>query len=104
MSEYIERPEHDEFVKRMEEEHHRLNKRITSLEETVGQIATLTVSVERMAISIEHMVEEQKRQGEHLEKLESTPADNWNRIKIGFLSAIGGAIASGLIAGLIHFM
>lgn len=104
MGDYIERPEHDEFVKRMEEEHRRLNKRITSLEDTVAEISELTRAVDKMAMSLEHMVKEQKRQGEHLEKLESAPADNWNKFKTGFLSAIGGAFAAAVIACLIHFM
>ena len=98
MNDYIERPEHEEFVKRMEEEHRRLNKRIGILEGTVAKISELTVSVNKMAVSIEHMVQEQKRQGEHLEKLEEVPADNWKTLRVGFLSAIGGAVAAGLIA------
>ena len=104
MSDYIERPEHDEFVKRMEEEHIRTNKRLANLEEAVAQNSNLAVSIERMAVSMEHMVQEQKRQGKRLEKLEEAPADNWNRVKIGFLSAVGGAIASALIASIIHYL
>lgn len=104
MSDYIERPEHEEFVKRMEEEHRRTNKRIEILESTIAQIGDLTVSIKEMAVSMEHMVKEQKRQGEHLEKLENAPVDNWNKVKVGFLSALGGAAASALIALIIFLI
>lgn len=101
MGEYIERGEHDEFVKRMEDEHIRLNKRLIKVEDEVGQITKLTLSVEKLAIGVGNMVEEQKKQGERLEKLEDVPADNWRTLKVGFLSAIAGAAGTGLISLLI---
>lgn len=94
MSEYIGRAEHGEFVKRMEDEHNRLNKRVKTLEDSFQQMTNLTLSVEKLAIGVENMVEEQKKQGARLEKLEEVPADNWKTLKIGFLSALGGALAT----------
>lgn len=41
----IDRAEHLEFAKRMEDEHKRINHRLTDLEETVRQIGELTTSV-----------------------------------------------------------
>ena len=104
MGEYIERPEHDEFVKRMEEEHDRQNKRITLLEDSVRQFSSLTLSVERLAINMENMVEEQKKQGKRLETLEDVPKKNWDSLKFGVLGAIAGAIGYGIAETLISFM
>lgn len=101
MSEYIGRAEHEEFVKRMEDEHNRMNKRLMKVEDEVGQITKLTLSVEKLAIGVGNMVEEQKKQGERLEKLEDVPADNWRTLKVGFLSALAGALGTGLISLLI---
>lgn len=101
MSEYIGRHEHDEFAKRMEDEHNRMNKRLMKVEDEVGQITKLTLSVEKLAIGVGNMVEEQKKQGERLEKLEDVPADNWRTLKVGFLSALAGASGTGLISLLI---
>ena len=101
MSEYIGRAEHGEFVKRMEDEHNRMNKRLMKVEDEVGQITKLTLSVEKLAIGVGNMVEEQKKQGERLEKLEDVPADNWRTLKVGFLSALAGALGTGLISLLI---
>lgn len=104
MGEYIERPEHEEFARRMEEEHIRQNKRITMLEDTVGQFSSLTLSVERLAINMEHMVEEQKKQGKRLETLEDVPKKNWDSIKYGIFGAIAGAIGYGIAESIISFM
>lgn len=102
MDNYITRPEHDEFMKRMEEEHHRLNKRITILEESVRKFTELTLSVNDLANSMKQMLEEQKEQGKRLEKLEDVPAKNWNTVKVAILTAIGTAIGTGIVAAVIN--
>ena len=71
MDDVITRAEHEEFKKRIEDENHRQNKRIEVLEKITQQINSLTVSVEKLAQSIELMVSEQKQQGKRLETLES---------------------------------
>ena len=95
------RNEHEEFAKRMEAEHKQLGKRIKDLEEGFKQFTDLAFSVHEIAISVKSMVEEQKKQGERLEKLENVPADNWHTLKIGFMSAMGGAVATAIASTLI---
>lgn len=99
---YIGRHEHDEFVKRMEEEHSRQNKRIGALEKALEQQNKLALAVEKMAINMESMLKEQKKQGEELEELKNAPIKNWNTVKASILSAIGGALGTAII-GLIVF-
>lgn len=99
---YIGRREHDEFAKRMEEEHTRQNKRITVLEKAFEQQNKLVLSVEKMALTMQQMVTEQQKQGERLEELEKVPIKNWNTVKSSILSAIGGALGTAII-GLIVF-
>ena len=43
--EYIGRMEHEEFAKRMEEEHNRQNKRIKDVEDEIKQINSIAMSV-----------------------------------------------------------
>lgn len=71
---------HDEFARRMDDEHKRQNKRITDLEEKVEDIGTLTASVESLAKSIEQMAKAQEKQGKRLEALEQKPAKRWESI------------------------
>lgn len=60
----IDRAEHEEFKRRMEDEHKRINHRLTDLEETVRQIGELTTSVHSLAQSVEQLVKSQNRHGE----------------------------------------
>lgn len=98
MSEFIPRKEHEEFAKRMEDEHHRQNARIKSLEETVREISELTTSVKEMAVSMKSMLQEQKDQGERLGKLESRDGEKWRKFVGDVLKTIVGALIGYILA------
>ncbi|MCI9101601.1 MAG: hypothetical protein HFH59_17545 [Lachnospiraceae bacterium] len=104
MEDCITREEHKEFVKRMEADNHRQNRRIEDLEENVRQIGALTVSVEKMAFSVENMAQELGHQGERLAELEKVPGRNWDTLKSGLLGALATAVAGGVIAAVINFI
>lgn len=97
MDDVITRAEHEEFKKRIEDENHRQNKRIEVLEKITQQINSLTVSVEKLAQSIELMVGEQKQQGKRLETLESRDGEMWRKVTGYVATAIIG-IVLGLVA------
>lgn len=77
---YLAQAVHEEFAKRMDEEHKRQNKRISDLEGKVEDIGTLTASVQSLAKSIEQMAKAQEKQGKRLEALEQKPAKRWESI------------------------
>ena len=101
---YLLRVEHDEFAKRMEEEHSRQNRRISEMEENFRQIQALTLSIEKMALNVENMAKELKRQGDHIEKLEEAPSRNWNKLKEGILGAIAAAIGGAVVLAVVSFL
>lgn len=100
--EYIGREEHNEFAKRVEDEQHRQNRRIDSLEESVKQNAQLTLSVEKLATSMEVMAKEQRSQGERLEALEGRDGESWRKVKDTIIAAVIGIIV-GFLASQIGF-
>ena len=102
--EYITREEHDEFCKRMEEEHARQNRRITEVEKVSTTINTMTLSIEKLAMNMEFMAKEQQIQGRRLEKLESVPQKNWEKFKFAIIGAVGTAIGAGLAAMVASFI
>ena len=51
----LTRAEHNEFAKRMEDEHSRQNKRISDLESAVEQNSKLIVSIEKIATNVENL-------------------------------------------------
>lgn len=96
MDEYISREEHNEFAKRMEDEHTRQNKRITLLEEKTEENNKLLLAIERLTSSIKNMQEELKNQGDRLNILESRDGEMWRKV---VSHAITTAI--GILVGLI---
>ena len=98
----IGRHEHEEFARRIDEEQARQNKRLGALEEAFKTQNKLALSVEKMAINMELMFKEQKKQGEELDELKNAPIKKWNTVVTAILSAIGGAIGTGVIAMLVN--
>lgn len=92
MGEYVTNELHGEFEKRMEEEHVRINHRISNLEESVAEINKLAISVERLTLSVQAMVEEQKKQGNRLETLEGRDGAMWRAVISHIVMAVVGAV------------
>ena len=93
MEEPITRAEYEEYQKRIEDEDHRQNKRIEQLEENTKQI---TVSIEKLAQSVESMVKEQEAQGKRLVSLESKDGEMWRKV-VGYVITTIIGIAVGFM-------
>lgn len=90
--EYLRRHEHEEFAKDVDREHKRQNKRIAALEVTVRQINDLTLSVQKLAINMEHMLVNQTEQSKRLEELENRDVEKWRSVSMYVLTALIGAV------------
>lgn len=91
-----------EAIERIKDEENRQNKRLEKLEESISQIQAISVSVEKLAINMEHMVAELKEQGVRLGKLENEPAEAWNKTKNTIITAIVSGLATLILSGLIY--
>nr|DAH48779.1 MAG TPA: Hemolysin [Bacteriophage sp.] len=92
MEDAISRSEHEEFAKRIEERDKRQDRRIELLEENTRQIGALTVSVEKLAQSIEVMCKEQEQQGQRLQALEGRDGEMWRKVVGYVVTAILGIL------------
>ena len=97
---YLLKTVHEEFALRMDEEHKRQNKRISSLEDSVKDISSLTTSVESLAKSVEQMAKAQDKQAKRLETLEQKPARKWE----SFVDKVVWAVAAALIAFVLSYI
>ena len=93
MDEPISRGEHEEFAKRVDAQEKRQDKRLEMLENTVREIGALTLSVQRLAQSLESMVKEQERQGRRLQALEDRDGEKWRKL-MGYIAT---ALTSGAV-------
>ena len=93
----ITRAEHEEFRRRMEEEHKRQDKRIEILEENTEKLNTLNTSIEKLAVNMESMLKEQLQQGNRLEILEYRDGEMWRKV-VGYAITTIIGIVLGFIA------
>lgn len=92
MEEYITHREHEEFLRRMEDEHKRINHRLSTLEEVTNQIHELAISVKKIAFSTKDIKDEQKIQGKRLEALESRDGEMWRKVTGYVCTAVIGIV------------
>ena len=98
--EFVSIEVHNEFAKRIEAEDERQNRRLAKLEDAVGQMTELTVSVKELASNMANMAKEQGKIGERLEVIENKPSQNWDKL----MWTIAGALIAGIIGYLIASM
>ena len=89
---------HNEYAKRMEDEHKRQIIRIKDLETQVEDIRDLTASVASLAQSVEQMAKAQEKQGKRLEALEQKPAKRWDALVDKIVWAVAAALISFILA------
>lgn len=92
-NEFLLREVHEEFAGRMEDEHRRINHRLGKVEETIGEINRLTLSVQSLAESVQRMCKEQERQSERLQTLEGRDGEKWRMVVKYILTGLAGALA-----------
>ena len=92
MDEFLRREVHEEFAGRMEDEHKRINHRLGKVEETIGEINRLTLSVQSLAESVQRMCKEQERQSERLQTLEDRDGEKWREVVKYLITGVVGAV------------
>lgn len=76
----LTRAEHNEFAKRMEDEHSRQNKRISDLESAVEQNSKLIVSIEKIATNVENLQKQYVSLSDDVESIKNRDGDNWRKM------------------------
>lgn len=100
-ADFVTRAEHNETVKRLEEEEHRQNHRIERLEDNYEKLTDLTLSVKELSIGINNMQRELERQGTRLESIEAEPGEKWKKATWIVVTAILTATVTFIITNII---
>ena len=104
---YLLKVEHEEFAKRVNEEHERTNARLKELEDNQRENTRMLVNIERIAIGVEANEKELKKinvrldkQEEKFEALESRDGEKWRKAEwlviTGIITAILGYIVGNI--------
>lgn len=98
---YVTWDTHAEFSRRIEEQEKRQDARLSALEDAVREMTRLTVSVEKIAVSLENMTAEQKKMSDRLTAIEEKPAKRWDTVISGIISGVIGILIGLVSAGII---
>lgn len=79
MEDYITRPEHEEFKKRLEDEETRQNHRLEVIENRVDKLIDMQASMAVMQAGIDNISSEVKSIRSDVESLRQEPADKWKK-------------------------
>ena len=78
-----------------------LKERMTKVEENANVMIELCKNVEKMAINMEHMAQEQKEIKERVTKIENEPAEEYRHIRRTIITSIVTAIVGAILGALI---
>lgn len=92
--EYISKSEHLAFKEGIDKENARQNERLNKLEVTVERINDLAVATNKLASTMESMLQEQKEQGQRLRVLEGKDGKKWQETVKILASAVIGALVT----------
>lgn len=81
-----------------------LKYRVNDLELQSKAIQELAISVNRMAVSMENMLQELNRQGERLEVLERMPAETGKLVKTAIITALTGSIVGAMMTAILTLL
>lgn len=98
---YVTFDVHNEFVKRIDAEDSRQNKRIEIIEAKQAQISELVASVQVLAVNVENIAKEINKQSQRLDEIEGIPKKRWETIVACIITGLLGAAISAVIAGII---
>ena len=90
--EFVPKGECDALCAGLKAEDARQNQRLDALEKQVNQINSLTISVEKLAVSVDSMVKEIAMQSSRLAKLEGRDGENWKKVVAGIITGIVGGL------------
>ena len=101
MDEFVTKAVHEEFAKRIDEENDRQNHRLSVLETGQAQISDLVASVKVLAVNIETMSDELKKQGQRLADIEAKPAKRWDTVVACIITGVLGFVLNMLLSGIL---
>lgn len=94
---YLPRQEHNEFAKRIDEEHDRIHYRLKKLEQQDELNTKTLITIERLVTAIENLQRQVNEQNTRLEAIENRDGETFRRIKIIAITAIISSVVGYLI-------
>lgn len=90
-----------EALGRLDDENSRQNRRLAELEQSAKEMRDIVIAVHELATNMQHMLDEQKKQGARLDKIESEPAQKWRRVGDKAIDTAVGLVFGAIVTGMV---
>ena len=89
---YLLHVEHEEYAKRIDEEHTRIHHRLKHLEDQEKMQTEILLTIKELTMETKDLKTAVLQQGERLETLENRDGETWRNVKWYVLTVVLGAI------------
>ena len=101
---YVRKDYFKQVIERQQDEHHRIHRRLEELEEAVKKQSEITLALERMAINLEHVLNQLEAQSQRLKKLEEAPLETNKKVRDALITTIVGGVIGAVVAKLLTML
>ena len=98
---YLLHVEHEEFAKRIEEEHQRINHRLKHLEDQEKLQTEVLLAIKEQTMEIKELKKAVLQQDERLETLENRDGESWRNFKWYIFLTIAGAVIGYIVNAIV---
>lgn len=102
--EYVRKDYFEQVIKRQQDEHHRIHRRLEEVEESVKKQSEITLALERMAINLEHVLNQLETQSQRLKKLEEAPLETNRKVRDALITTVVGGVIGAVVAKLLTML
>lgn len=98
MEDAITKAVHDEFVKRVEAEENRQNRRLELVETSIQEIKSVQSDIKAINLNIERILETLRKEESRLDTLESRDGEMWRKVVAYAVTAVVAAVVGFALA------
>ena len=94
---YVRKDYFEQVINRIMDENKRLHKRVEELEDEIKKQAEISLTLERFAINLDHILNQLETQSQRLKKLEEVPLETNKKVRDALINTIIGGVIGGFI-------
>ena len=102
--EWVRKDYFEQVVNRIMDENKRLHKRVEELEDEIKKQAEISLTLERFAINLDHILNQLETQSQRLKKLEELPLETNKRVRDALINTIIGGVVGAFVAKLLTML
>lgn len=101
---YVRKDYFEQVINRIMDENKRLHKRVEELEDEIKKQAEISLTLERFAINLDHILNQLETQSQRLKKLEEVPLETNKKVRDALINTIIGGVIGAFVAKLLTML